>query len=112
MMFRCGGRRLYFTGTTTRGVDDGDGTRVGRCAACRNVCRRGAVLPLTFLLLDCRNVRPNRLESVVLALAWIAPAQAFVAVITGTMWPVAAAILVAVLAMVVRRASESTPLRA
>ncbi|WP_247682087.1 hypothetical protein [Burkholderia sp. Tr-862] len=70
------------------------------------------MLPLTFPLLDCRNVRPNRLESVVLALAWIAPAQAFAAVITGTMWPVAAAILVAVLAMVVRRASDSMPLRA
>lgn len=70
------------------------------------------VLPLTFLLLDCRNVRPNRLESVVLALAWIAPAQAFVAVIAGTMWPVAAAVLMAVLAMVVRRASDSTRLRA
>ncbi|WP_175674174.1 glycosyltransferase family 87 protein [Burkholderia ambifaria] len=70
------------------------------------------VLPLTFLLLDCRNVRPNRLESVVLALAWIAPAQAFASVIAGTMWPVAAAVLMAVLAMVVRRASDSTRLRA
>ncbi|WP_260426604.1 glycosyltransferase family 87 protein [Burkholderia sp. Bp9142] len=69
------------------------------------------VLPLTFLLLDCRNVRPNRLETAVVALAWIAPAQAFVAVITGTMWPVAAAILVAVLAMVVRRASDPMPPR-
>ncbi|WP_440622745.1 glycosyltransferase family 87 protein [Burkholderia sp. 22313] len=64
------------------------------------------VLPLIFLLLDCRNVRPNRFETAVLALTWIAPAQAFAAVITGTMWPVASAILVAVLAMVVRRASE------
>ncbi len=70
------------------------------------------VLPLTFLLLDCRNVRPDRLETVVVALAWIAPAQAFVAVITGATWPVAPAILVAVLAMVVRRASESIPTKA
>ncbi|WP_322024071.1 hypothetical protein [Burkholderia sp. BCC1977] len=59
--------------------------------------------PLTFLLLDCRNVRPNRLESMVLALTWTAPAQAFVAVITGTMLPIASVILVAVLARGVRR---------
>ncbi|WP_244107039.1 hypothetical protein [Burkholderia ambifaria] len=95
---------------------DGDDTLVGRshgrCAACRNVWRRGLVLPLTFLLLDCWNVRPNRLGPVVLAFAWIAPAQAFVAVITGTRWPVAATIPVALLAMIVRRASDSTPLRA
>ncbi|KVL43113.1 hypothetical protein WS98_02920 [Burkholderia territorii] len=65
------------------------------------------VLPVIFLLLDCRNVRPDRLETAVLALAWLAPAQAFVAVITGTMWPVASAILVAVLAMVVRRSMLS-----
>lgn len=70
------------------------------------------VLPLTFLLLDCRNVRPNRLEIAVAVLVWIAPAQAFVAVITGTMWPAAAAILIAVLALVVRRASEVVPPRA
>lgn len=69
------------------------------------------VLPLTFLLLDCRNVRPNRLESIVLALTWAAPAQAFVAVMTRTMLPIAPVILVAVLAMVVRRASDSTPRR-
>ncbi|WP_321806546.1 hypothetical protein [Burkholderia sp. BCC1993] len=68
--------------------------------------------PLTFLLLDCRNVRPNRLESIVLALTWTVPAQAFVAVVTGTMLPIASVILVAVLAMIVRRASDSTPRRA
>ncbi|KUZ17318.1 hypothetical protein WI69_16430 [Burkholderia diffusa] len=65
------------------------------------------VLPVIFLLLDRRNVRPDRLETAVVALAWIAPAQAFVAVITGTMWPVASAILVAVLAVVVRRSMMS-----
>jgi len=66
------------------------------------------VLPLTFLLLDCRNVRPNRFETVVLAFTWIAPSQAFAAVITGAMWPVAPAILVTVLAVVVRRASDDS----
>ncbi|WP_260426906.1 MULTISPECIES: hypothetical protein [unclassified Burkholderia] len=63
-------------------------------------------------MLDCRNVRPNRLESIVLALTWTVPAQAFVAVVTGTMSSIASVILVAVLVMVVRRASDSTPRRA
>ncbi|MGU7812925.1 glycosyltransferase family 87 protein [Burkholderia sp. AW49-1] len=65
------------------------------------------VLPVIFLLLDCRNARPGRIEAAVMVLAWIAPAQAFVAVITGTMWPVASAILAAVLAMAVRRSALS-----
>ncbi|RQS23521.1 glycosyltransferase family 87 protein [Burkholderia sp. Bp8998] len=65
------------------------------------------VLPLIFLVIDFRNVRPNRLEMAVVALVWIAPAQAFVAMISGTTWPVASAILVAVLAVVVRRSAQS-----
>ncbi|WP_269501039.1 glycosyltransferase family 87 protein [Burkholderia sp. IMCC1007] len=66
------------------------------------------VLPVIFLLLDCRNVRPDRIDIAVIALAWIAPAQAFVSVITGTMWPVASVVLIAVLAVIVRRAAGST----
>ncbi|WP_257146352.1 glycosyltransferase family 87 protein [Burkholderia sp. JKS000303] len=67
------------------------------------------VLPVIFLLLDCRNIRPDRLDIAVIALAWIAPAQAFIAVITGTMWPVSSVILVAVLAVIVRRTADSMP---
>ncbi|WP_260434365.1 hypothetical protein [Burkholderia sp. Bp9090] len=77
--------------------------RSGRSTlSCRGRIRR----PSRCLLLDCRNVRPNRLESIVLALTWTVPAQAFVAVVTGTMSPIATVILVAVLVMVVRRASD------
>ncbi|AQQ36620.1 glycosyltransferase family 87 protein [Burkholderia cenocepacia] len=70
------------------------------------------VLPVAFLLLDARNVPLRRAEIVIIVLAWLAPAQAFVAVISGTGWPVASAILVALLAMIVRRSREPAPVAA
>ncbi|WGY69949.1 DUF2029 domain-containing protein [Burkholderia cepacia] len=61
------------------------------------------VLPIACLMLDARNVRLRRSEVVVVVLAWAAPAQAFIAVITGVGWPVASVILIALLATIVRR---------
>jgi hypothetical protein len=70
------------------------------------------VLPVAFLLLDARNVPLRRAEIVIVVLAWLAPAQAFVAVISGTGWPVASAMLVALLAVIVRRSREPAPVAA
>ncbi|MBR7959953.1 DUF2029 domain-containing protein [Burkholderia vietnamiensis] len=64
------------------------------------------VLPFVFLMIDFRTVKPNRFETIVVALVWMAPAQAFVAMISGATWPAASAILVAVLVVAVLRASQ------
>ncbi|VWC58026.1 PF09594 family protein [Burkholderia aenigmatica] len=70
------------------------------------------VLPIAYLMLDARHVRLRRSEVVVVVLAWVAPAQAFIATITGTGWPVASVILIAVLAMIVRRSGAPARLAA
>lgn len=62
-------------------------------------------LPIAFLLRDARHVPLSRHETAVVALAWLAPAQAFMSAITGTMWPVAPAVLSAVLVVIVRRST-------
>lgn len=61
------------------------------------------VLPIVFLIRDGRIVALNRLEWAVLVAAWLAPAQGMLAVALKTPVQIAPAVMIAMLAMIVRR---------
>lgn len=61
------------------------------------------VLPIAFLLLDSRHAKLQRHEIVAIGFAWLVPAQAFVTMLAGVGRSFAPIVLLALLAIVVRR---------
>lgn len=61
------------------------------------------VLPVVLLMRDGRTVPLNRLEWTTVTAAWLMPAQGFLAVVIGVPLQLAPIVLVALLAIVVRR---------
>lgn len=66
------------------------------------------ILPIVFLMRDARVQALNRLEWVLLAAAWLAPVQGVLAAYVGLYLQVLPAVLVALLAIVMRRHFAST----
>ncbi|WP_175837118.1 glycosyltransferase family 87 protein [Burkholderia anthina] len=69
------------------------------------------ILPIAFLLLDSRHVKLQRYEIIVIGLAWLVPAQAFITALTGIGWSFAPIILVAIVAIIIRRSSAMSGFR-
>lgn len=61
------------------------------------------VLPIVFLIRDARTVALSRVEWAILAAAWLAPAQGMLAVALRTPVQIAPAVMIAMLAVILRR---------
>jgi hypothetical protein len=66
-------------------------------------------LPILFLMHDAKVMKLNRLEWSVVGAAWLLPVQAFLTVVYGMTCPLAIGLLIALMAIVVRRYFTANP---